>query len=74
MEKESRMKMQKTYSQLRTMFKLPNFQMMKNAYHTLVLSRALYASECFNLETIPVDKNGRVEEIIKSEPIENSSL
>merc|ERR1711974_362825 len=67
MEKESRMKMQRTYSQLRTMFKLPNFPMMKNAYHTLVLSRALYASECFNLETIPVDKNGRVEEIIKTD-------
>ena len=44
MEKESRMKMQYTYSQLRTMFKIPNFQMIKNAYHTLVLSRSLYAS------------------------------
>ena len=38
--------------------------MMKNAYHTLVLSRALYASECYNSETIPVDKNGRIKETI----------
>ena len=67
MEKEARRHMLRTHSQIRAMFKKPTFPMMKNAYHTLVLSRALYASECYNLETIPVDKDGNIKELIKTD-------
>ena len=67
MEKESRRHMQRTYSQIKAMFKKPTFPMMKNAFHTLVLSRALYASECFNTETILVDKNGNIKEIFTTD-------
>ena len=67
MEKEARRKMQRTYSQIRTMFKQPNFPMMKNAYYTLMTSRALYASECFNLDTTPVNKEGKVEETVRTD-------
>ena len=56
--------MLRSYSQIWAMFKRPTFPMMKNAYHTLVLSRSLYASECYNSETIPVDKDGKIKEII----------